>query len=292
MDLFIEYIAERHSIHKKRVRHEPAPWTEDPILLKWKFTNVFREIDPGTKYVIDRIIPSLKADPVNLVFNVIVYRIYNKIETMNAIGFLDVAHYDKLKVLSILKGIVSGGGRVFTNAFLVSSMSWIDGGRKQKRSKVERSCILIERISDVLPDLVADIQRETDSEFTYKSLLKLNGIGPFLAYQIAVDLGYWNQRIFDENQFVVAGPGAKSGVNRLFKDRKGMSYEQCIGHLCAVQSQWFERSGVSMERLFGDRRVKALNLMAMENCLCEISKYLKVHYGERGRPRNRYKAAK
>ena len=108
--------------------------------------------------------------------------------------------------------------------------------------------------------------------------------------QIAVDLGYWKQRIFDENQFVVAGPGAKNGINRLIKDRKGMSYEQCIGYLCLVQKQWFKKIGVEMKELLSDRKVKALNLMSMENCLCEISKYLKVYYGEKGRPRNRYSA--
>merc|ERR1719334_2459309 len=102
---------------------------------------------------------------------------------------------------------------------------------------------MIDRIRKILPDSVAPIQKEKDSEFTYKSLLKLQGIGPFLAYQIAVDLGYWNQRIFDENRFVVAGPGAKNGINRLIKDRKGMSYEQCIGYLCLVQKQWFKKIG-------------------------------------------------
>ena len=155
---------------------------------------------------------------------------------------------------------------------------------------MERSCILIEEISKKIPDLVQDIEQKKDSEFTYNSLLKLRGIGPFLAYQIAVDLGYWRQQIFDENQFVIAGPGAKSGINRLFKDRNGMSYEHCIGHLCAVQKEWFKRNGVNLKVLFSDRKVKGLNLMAMENCLCEISKYLKVHYGEKGRPRNKYNA--
>ena len=188
MKLFFRFIAERHRIHKKRVRNEAAPCTNDEILSQWKFTNIFRDIDPGTKYVINTMIPDLKGDPINLVFNVIVYRIYNKIETMNAIGFQDVAHFDKSKVVKALKAITDDGHKVFTNAFVVSSMSFIDRGTKHKRSKVERSCIMIDRIRKILPDLVAQIQKEKDSEFTYKSLLKLQGIGPFLAYQVSCDM--------------------------------------------------------------------------------------------------------
>lgn len=112
MNLFIKYIAERHSIHKKRVNKEPAPWTDNTILSQWKFTNVFREIDPGTKYVINRIIPKFKGQPINLVFNVIIYRIYNKIETMNAIGFQDFAHFDRQKVHEKLKMIDNDGQKV------------------------------------------------------------------------------------------------------------------------------------------------------------------------------------
>ena len=35
--------------------------------------------------------------------------------------------------------------------------------------------------------------------------------------------------------------------------------------------------GYDVEKLFKDREKPYLNLMAMENCLCEISKYLKVY---------------
>ena len=42
-----------------------------------------------------------------------------------------------------------------------------------------------------------------------------------------------------------------------------------------------------MNELFKDRKQKYLNLMAMENCLCEISKNLKEYY-KVGRARNKY----
>eukprot|EP01084_Bolivina_argentea_P309951 536191_1 len=47
MRIFWRYIIERHNIYKKRINNQTTPWTNDKILLKWKFTNVFRDIDPG-----------------------------------------------------------------------------------------------------------------------------------------------------------------------------------------------------------------------------------------------------
>ncbi|MCH8905861.1 MAG: hypothetical protein IH840_02140 [Candidatus Heimdallarchaeota archaeon] len=61
-----------------------------------------------------------------------------------------------------------------------------------------------------------------------------------------------------------------------------------IKFTCDIQFEWFDRIGVDVNKLFADQKVKHLNLMAMENCFCEISKYLKVFYFE-GRPRNRWK---
>jgi hypothetical protein len=34
----------------------PPPWTDDPILAEWKFTNCFRELDRLTRYAIVHIL--------------------------------------------------------------------------------------------------------------------------------------------------------------------------------------------------------------------------------------------
>ena len=47
--------------------------------------------------------------------------------------------------------------------------------------------------------------------------------------------------------------------------------------------------GQPLDELFDDRDYPRVNLMAMENCFCEISKYLRVIYDE-GRPRNVFKS--
>ena len=283
INLFWQYIIKRYNIYLKRINNESYPWTDDPILLKWKFTNVFREDDPGTIYVIDKIIPHFKNDFQNLLFNTIIYRLYNKINTMDKIGLQKIETFDKDLLEGKLREVAISD-KVFTNAFIVSSFAFIS----RDCDKIGRTCILLEKIRDMISELSSSILQNKDSEFTYNSLLGVPGLGKFLAYQIAVDLGYHDKTVFDENKYVVSGPGCISGLDKLFKDKNGLNYEECIQHLCHMQKQGFLDNGYDIDELFKDRKHKCLNLMAMENCLCEISKYLKV-YHKVGRARNKYR---
>jgi hypothetical protein len=49
--LFWYWISERHSIFLRRQEGKPKPWTDDPILRDYKFTNPFRENDRGTVWL-------------------------------------------------------------------------------------------------------------------------------------------------------------------------------------------------------------------------------------------------
>jgi alpha-glutamyl/putrescinyl thymine pyrophosphorylase clade 1 len=59
-----------------------------------------------------------------------------------------------------------------------------------------------------LPEKVADAAGLRE---VYELLLGLPSLGPFLAYQYAVDLGYSAVTRADESQLVVAGPGRWTG---------------------------------------------------------------------------------
>lgn len=274
MALFWKYITERHSIYKKKTVNEKPPWTQDTILQKYKFTNVFRYLDPGTKYVIERILPQCKTAE-EVIFNSIVYRIYNRIQTFDAIGIQDPRNFDKNILESKLRSLKQSGENVFTNAFIVSGYASTPGS-----DKIERTVNIIDSIAKKIPELTRDIETKKSSEYTFTRLVDLDGIGKFLGYQIAVDIGYWSREIFNEDEFVVAGPGCINGLNRIFIEKAGLSYEDLIAHVVKIQDVEFEKLGVEWNE-------PRLNLMAIENCLCEFSKYCKVYYNE-GRPRNHY----
>ncbi len=281
--LFFSYISERHMIYKRRfVQHRPPPWTSDPVLSKYKFTNVFRDLDPGTRFVKNDILGKLER-PEDIIFNIIIYRVYNKIETFKAVGLQRFDHFDKGPFESRLRTLKASGMPVFTNAFVVPSYRWIDPAK----DKIANTSTFIENLSGTIKDVISRIMGERDSEYTFKQLLNIEGIGPFLAYQIAVDIGYWNKEVFDESVFVVAGPGCKRGIDFLFGNRGGLSYGQCIEYVRDRQGGFFKQIGIDENLLFDDRKERHLNLMALENCFCEFSKYVRASTST-GRPRNRF----
>ena len=54
LEIFKYYVAERYRIHiMKDVEGKPFPWTNDMILSMYRFTNVRREQDKNSKYLLD-----------------------------------------------------------------------------------------------------------------------------------------------------------------------------------------------------------------------------------------------
>ena len=99
-------------------------------------------------------------------------------------------------------------------------------------------------------------------------------IGNFLAYQYLIDINYSESTGFDENEFIVAGPGAKSGIRKCFGDTQSYSDEDMIRLMADVQLQEFERLNLDFIPL-GNR---LLQLIDCQNLFCEIDKYARVRY--------------
>ena len=296
MFLFWNYIRERHIIFKKKELEKlPPPWTEDPILQQYKFTNVHREDDRGTKFVTeyiynppDKMVEKHLCDwpEIDILFNVIVYRLFNKIETFMHHGMLDPGYFRIERFEDCIRDRAVDD-KVFTSAFVVSGYSCFPKGL----DKISRLALLIEELAkrlmeDYYNDYLDFMWKTESMEDAYNYLLGIKGLGPFLAYQIAVDLSYWDATKFGEDDFVVAGPGCKNGLKWLFPEKQAKWEELCFW-LRDHQVEFWDDYGVEYRELFDDRPKPYLTVMAIENCLCEISKYLKAYYST-GRPRNKY----
>ena len=126
-----------------------------------------------------------------------------------------------------------------------------------------------------------------------------------------MDLSYIKEFPFSENEFVVAGPGCKKGIDYIFTNKDGMTYEECLFWLrdminydpnslfrCDELREWEEENGYESReynrfKLFNDlpEDDRIMNVMSIENCMCELSKYMRAVDGT-GRPRNKYKPHK
>jgi hypothetical protein len=75
--------AERQSIFFKRQSGFPGPWTNDPVLRDFKFTNAYRASDRVSQHLIRNVIYAKDAadSPNEIFFRVMLFKIFNRIDT-------------------------------------------------------------------------------------------------------------------------------------------------------------------------------------------------------------------
>jgi hypothetical protein len=111
-------------------------------------------------------------------------------------------------------------------------------------------------------------------------------VGDFLGYQFAIDLNYSPLTNFSEMDFVVAGPGARSGIRKAFEDTGGLTEEDLIRAVTESAAMEFERRGLAFRELWG----RPLQLIDCQNLFCEVDKYSRVAHPEvNGSSRKRIK---
>lgn len=282
--ILVHYIKERYKIKLKKEGGEPKPWTEDKILQSWRFTNVRREHDTVTKWIIENV--CLKdIDLKTKIYNLILCRMYNWVPTFKKIGlpildFEDTRSIEKAE--KILLKMVERKEPVFTRAYMVS------GTLKLLTKEVGEMGPKLRPLKAI--ELWASQNRLNKSALSppdnfYNELCKLTGINSFLAYQVFVDCTYIPEFPYSENCFVVAGPGCVNGLNLLFKDLDGLTPEEALYWLTDLLNK-----KVGWKEVFVDlpEEEQKMNIMSTENCLCELSKYMNINLMQ-GRTTRRYK---
>ena len=77
---FFAFARARHQIYLRRKNGQPPPWTDDPILQRYRFTNVFRELDATTVWFRQHLRDPLK-NLVEVLPATVVFRWFNRIST-------------------------------------------------------------------------------------------------------------------------------------------------------------------------------------------------------------------
>lgn len=142
------------------------------------------------------------------------------------------------------------------------------------------------------PDFFQNLLAHKTPLAVYEDLRdNIEGLGPFLAYQIWVDFTYIPEYPFSENHFTIAGPGCKAGIDLLFQDKDGMTHEECIFWLRDNQDQVFGPLGYDRQQFWSAEKPydQCMNIMQLENMFCELQKYTRcVEAVERGeKPRGK-----
>lgn len=295
-DAYWQFAAERQQIFHRRLSCEQGPWTQNPILARYKFCNVYRAADRVSQYLIGNVIydEQSRARPAEDAFmRIILFRLFSKESTWEALeeatGGVQLATMQVGRLARVLDRLRERQS-IYTAAFILCAHNAYGHGTKH-RNHLE----LVKRM--FRPGALGhELALARSLKDVYQALTAWPMIGPFMGYQLAVDLNYSEHFDFSEDEFTMPGPGAVRGLRKVFSDFAGHSPQQLIMRMVERQEQEFDRLGLSFRTLFG-RRLHAIDCQGL---FCETDKYsrqafpqltsnrirIKQEYRPAGRPLN------
>jgi hypothetical protein len=286
-DLFFYWINERHRIFLKREGGESPPFTEDPILQKYKFTNVFRELDRTTRWLKPHIRDKFEGP--DLVWWMCLFRNTGTIEAGIEMLLLDslankmVTNFDEDTLGRCLVKFQERGGKLFTGGYMVTCQ-YPDAQGKPKIISLLKHCLRhIHRDKELLYDFA---RKDRTLEGFVNRLMCYNGFGGngFMAYEVASDLRHTGVLgdATDIFSWANPGPGAQRGLSRYFgrydpatKNKQIATRKQTVAEM---------RHLLDISPMYLEPHVPALEMRDIEHSLCEYDKYMRVLTGE-GRPK-------
>ena len=265
---FFNFINERHAIYVNKEAGSDFPWTEDEILRKYGFCNVFRELDTVTKWIRSNWCEPYMEHP-NVPFAMAVARQINWPGTLEEIGFPD--KWEPERVKEIMQARKDAKKKVYTGAYMLTGTL---GG-----SKIEQT---IDKILTPLYNNPPELHMDS-LEKTWEGYLPYAGFSGFMAYEVVTDLRHtkYLKNADDINTWANAGPGAVRGLNRIHnRDIKKSLTKK------ASCKEMYDLLMIADRYL--EKHVPVLEMRDIEHCLCEFDKYERTRLGQ-GKPRSQYK---
>lgn len=267
-DTYWRFAAERQAIFFRRLSGATRPWTPDPVLQAYRFTNAYRAADRVSQHLIRNVIYDGPQTPQELFFRVLLFKMFNRIETWELLsksfGQISFAEYSFKRYDAVLSRAISNGTRIYSAAYIMPACR--DGQPRKHRSHLR----LLERMMcDHVPERLWDC---ASMESGFSMLRSYPMIGDFLGYQFATDLNYSTLTNFSEMDFVVPGPGARDGIRKCFRDTGHLSEADIIRMMADIQEEQFARLGLRFRSLWGRR----LQLIDCQNLFCEVGKVARI----------------
>lgn len=273
-DTYWKFAALRQEIFFNRFEGKEFPWTNDPILSKHRFTNVYRAADRVSQYLIKEVIynKNLPNSPREVLFRILLFKLFNKIETWELINkhikYITYEDFEFKKYDDILSNALSEKKTIYSAAYIMPSVKSFFGHVRKHSNHLK----LIEYI--INKDTAERLMDTNKMQQAFEIIKGFPGLGNFLAYQILIDINYSNILNFSESEFVVPGPGALGGISKCFLNTGGLTNIEIIRLMADRQEMEFDRLGLSFKTLWG----RKLQLIDCQNLFCEVDKYARVRH--------------
>lgn len=287
VEQFVAFIEEREGIRARKKAGYPWPWTQEPILQTYRFTNIHRE-DDATSIHYQKSVRDRYGEDEQVFPGTLLYRWFNRISTCDSFFneptfanksiyelYIGSGDYDLL--LNKLNQIPTPH---VTGAYLIPSPTgytkgegvlqyfhmWCAKGWKEQWSEWLQSPPTLQEMYDWIG--------------------AAPGLGSFMTAQIIADLKYLPKfkQCTDWWTFAAPGPGSKKGLNIVLGQEMDANWtlngwREALNELNEIVTPMLDEIGIDK-----------LHNQDLQNCLCEFSKFTKVATGV-GRPRQMYRHA-
>lgn len=266
-----QFAKKRQDIFYSRIfNSEHASAVVDPILARYRFTNTYRASDRVSQFLIRHILYDREWTPKDILFRLLLFKFFNKIETWKALtevaGEISWKTYDFAAFDGCLSDLMRKGQKIYSAAYIMPSGLTAYGHKRKHRNHLK---IISKIISD---GTAARLLEQPSLKKVFELLRSYPCIGPFVGYQLAIDLNYSPMLNFSENDFVEAGPGALDGIAKCFFNLGDYKPADIIRYMVDAQEEAFGRFAPGFGSLWG----RPLHLIDCQNVFCEVSKYARV----------------
>lgn len=273
-DTYWRFAAKRQSVFFRRLEVDGPPFTDDPVLARYKFTNAYRASDRVSQYLIRHVLYEGDQSPDEVFFRTLLFKVFNRIETWELlaeqIGPISYAEYDYQRYDEVLTRAIANGVRIFSGAYIMPSGRGEFSDARKHRTYLR---LLDAMMQDKVPRRIADAR---SMRVAFEILRGYPLMGDFLAFQYVTDLNYSNLVNFSEMEFVIPGPGARDGIRKCFSSLGGLNEADIIRLVAERQAEEFARLGLEFRSLWG----RSLQLIDCQNLFCEVDKYSRVVHPE------------
>lgn len=267
-DTYWRFAAARQELFFARLAERDDLAPTDDVLREHRFTNCYRAADRVSQFGIHDVAYAGSQDPQDLVFRVLLFKLFNKIDTWRLLeqelGELTWRRWNPGAARAVLDAAWASGRRLYSPAYVIPPPR-LGGPRKHH----DHLLLLETMMRDRLPK---SMQAASGLAAVFALLCRYPGIGNFLGFQFTIDLNYTSALDFSENEFVVAGPGAKDGIRKCFGRAASGIEAEVIAYMIDTQQEHFDRLGLHFAALGG----RPLHLIDCQNLFCEVDKYSRV----------------
>lgn len=274
VDRFFSVAMERHNMFLKKERGEPQPWTEDSVLGRFRFCNVYRELDKTTQWFRKNVRDPLRENTKDVLFATVAFRWFNRIETGEIIHE-ELLNGPDLWDLQAVRDKLKDEKPIITGAYVIKTPPGL--------TKLDGVLWDIEQVRLDMSGLVSWVEsvprNERKMEDIWTRLLRYNDIGDFMAYQLVADLQYTcvlDQSV-DRNTWAAPGPGSTRGLGWLVAgnpEHFDKNSKKACREMIPLMQQLLQKAWLVWPAEWTN-----WDMSVVQNWLCEIDKW---HRGMRG----------